>query len=56
MTLSPPKASSAASRRDAERRAARVAGALLFALAAYVTVTSVTSLLGYANPNQRFWG
>src|SRR5438045_1336070 len=30
----------------AEKRAARVAGALLFALAAFVAVTSVTSLLG----------
>src|SRR5580698_8428456 len=28
---------------DAERRAARVAGALLFTLAAFVTITSVTS-------------
>jgi divalent metal cation (Fe/Co/Zn/Cd) transporter len=35
---------------DAERRAARVAGALLFALAAYVAVISVTSLLGYSEP------
>jgi len=35
---------------DAERRAARVAGALLFALAAFVAVTSVTSLLGYSEP------
>ena len=35
---------------DAERRAARVAGALLFALAAFVAITSVTSLLGYSEP------
>jgi divalent metal cation (Fe/Co/Zn/Cd) transporter len=35
---------------DAERQAARVAGALLFALAAFVAVTSVTSLLGYSDP------
>src|ERR1700680_3428687 len=35
---------------DAERRAARVAGALLFALAAFVAVISVTSLLGYSEP------
>src|ERR1700688_3259121 len=35
---------------DVEKRAARVAGALLFALAAYVAVTSVTSLLGYSEP------
>src|SRR6202165_3626641 len=41
---------------DAERRAARVAGALLFALAAYVTVTSVTSLLGYSEPKSTFLG
>src|SRR6266481_9131196 len=34
----------------AERRAARVAGALLFALAAYVAITSVASLLGYSEP------
>ena len=36
-----------AAHEEVERRAARVAGALLFALAAYVAVTSVTSLLGY---------
>ena len=35
---------------DAERRAARMAGALLFALAAFVAVISVTSLLGYSEP------
>jgi divalent metal cation (Fe/Co/Zn/Cd) transporter len=35
---------------DVEKRAARVAGALLFALAAFVAVTSVTSLLGYSEP------
>ncbi len=34
----------------AERQAARVAGTLLFALAAYVAVSSVTSLLGYSEP------
>jgi divalent metal cation (Fe/Co/Zn/Cd) transporter len=39
---------------DAERRAARVAGALLFALAAYVAITSVTSLLGYSEPKPTF--
>src|ERR1700676_3486101 len=32
-------------RADVEKRAARVAGALLFALAAYVAITSVVSLL-----------
>jgi len=41
---------------DAERRAARVAGALLFALAIYVAVTSVTSLLGYSEPKPTFLG
>jgi hypothetical protein len=41
---------------DVKKRAARVAGASLFALAAYVAITSVTSLLGYSEPNQRFWG
>jgi divalent metal cation (Fe/Co/Zn/Cd) transporter len=41
---------------DAERRAARVAGALLFALAAYVAVISVTSLLGYSEPKPTFLG
>ncbi|MGC2473111.1 MAG: cation transporter [Candidatus Sulfotelmatobacter sp.] len=32
---------------NAEKQAARIAGALLFALAAFVAVTSVASLLGY---------
>lgn len=41
---------------DAERRAARVAGALLFALSAFVAVTSVASLLGYSEPKQTFLG
>jgi divalent metal cation (Fe/Co/Zn/Cd) transporter len=41
---------------DAERRAARVVGALLFALAAYVAVTSVTSLLGYSQPKPTLLG
>jgi divalent metal cation (Fe/Co/Zn/Cd) transporter len=41
---------------DAEGRAARVAGALLFALAAFVAVTSVTSLLGYGEPKPTFLG
>ncbi len=40
----------------AEKRAARVAGALLFALAAFVAVTSVTSLLGYSEPKPTFLG
>jgi divalent metal cation (Fe/Co/Zn/Cd) transporter len=41
---------------DAERRAARIAGALLFVLAIYVAVTSVTSLLGYSEPKPTFPG
>jgi divalent metal cation (Fe/Co/Zn/Cd) transporter len=41
---------------DAERRAARVAGGLLFALAASVAVTSITSLLGYNEPKPTFLG
>jgi len=41
---------------DAERRAARVAGGLLFALAAFVTVTSITSLLGYSEPKPTLLG
>ena len=40
----------------AERRAARVAGALLFALAAYVAITSVASLLGYSEPKPTLLG
>jgi divalent metal cation (Fe/Co/Zn/Cd) transporter len=40
----------------AERRAARVAGTLLFALAAFVAVTSVASLLGYSEPELTFLG
>src|ERR1700687_4753582 len=41
---------------DVEKRAARVAGALLFALAAYVAITSVASLLGYSEPKPTFLG
>ena len=41
---------------DVEKRAARVAGALLFALAAFVAVISVTSLLGYSEPEPTFLG
>jgi divalent metal cation (Fe/Co/Zn/Cd) transporter len=40
---------------DAERRAARVAGALLFALAASVAITSVASL-GYSEPKRTLLG
>jgi divalent metal cation (Fe/Co/Zn/Cd) transporter len=41
---------------DVEKRAARVAGALLFALAAYVAITSVASLLGYGQPKPTLLG
>ena len=41
---------------EAERRATRVAGPLLFALAAFVAVTSVASLLGYTEPKPTFLG
>ena len=41
---------------DMEKRAARVAGTLLFALASFVAVTSVTSLLGYSEPKPTFLG
>jgi divalent metal cation (Fe/Co/Zn/Cd) transporter len=45
-----------AAHEEAERRAARVAGALLFTLAAYVLFTSVTSLLGYSEPKPTLLG
>jgi divalent metal cation (Fe/Co/Zn/Cd) transporter len=45
-----------AGQEHAERRAARVAGALLFTLAAYIAFTSVTSLLGYSEPKPTFLG
>jgi divalent metal cation (Fe/Co/Zn/Cd) transporter len=45
-----------AANEEVERRAARVAGALLFALAAFVAVTSVTSLLGYSEPKPTILG
>jgi divalent metal cation (Fe/Co/Zn/Cd) transporter len=45
-----------AAHEDVERRAARVAGALLFALAAYVLFISVTSLLGYSEPKPTLLG
>jgi divalent metal cation (Fe/Co/Zn/Cd) transporter len=41
---------------NVESRAARVAGALLFALAAFVAITSVTSLMGYSEPKPTFLG
>jgi len=45
-----------AAHEDVEKRAARVAGALLFALAALVVITSVTSLLGYSEPKPTLLG
>jgi divalent metal cation (Fe/Co/Zn/Cd) transporter len=39
-----------------ERQASRVAGALLFALATFVAVTSVASLLGYSEPKPTLLG
>jgi divalent metal cation (Fe/Co/Zn/Cd) transporter len=41
---------------ETERRTARVAGALLYALAAYVVITSVASLLGYSEPKPTLLG
>ena len=41
---------------NAESRAARVAGAMLFALAAFVAVTSVARLLGYSEPKPTLLG
>jgi divalent metal cation (Fe/Co/Zn/Cd) transporter len=43
-------------REDMEKQAARVTGVLLFALAAFVAVTSVTSLLGYSEPKPTVLG
>jgi divalent metal cation (Fe/Co/Zn/Cd) transporter len=43
-------------RENAESQAARVAGALLFVLAAFVAATSVTSLLGYSEPKPTLLG
>jgi divalent metal cation (Fe/Co/Zn/Cd) transporter len=40
----------------AERRATRVAGTLLFALAAFVAVSSVTNLMGYSEPKTTLLG
>jgi divalent metal cation (Fe/Co/Zn/Cd) transporter len=44
------------SEEHAERQAARVPGVLLFALAAYVAITSVASLLGYSEPKPTLLG
>jgi divalent metal cation (Fe/Co/Zn/Cd) transporter len=45
-----------AAHEEVERRAACVAGALLFTLAAYVAVTSGTSLLGHSEPKPTLLG
>jgi divalent metal cation (Fe/Co/Zn/Cd) transporter len=45
-----------AAQERAEHRAARIAGALLFALAACVVVTSVVALLGYSEPKPTLLG
>jgi divalent metal cation (Fe/Co/Zn/Cd) transporter len=45
-----------AAHEHAEKRAALVAGALLFVLAAYVTATSVLTLLGYSEPKPTLAG
>jgi divalent metal cation (Fe/Co/Zn/Cd) transporter len=41
---------------DTERRTARIAGGLLFALIAYVVLTSAMSLLGYSEPGTSYLG
>ena len=45
-----------AAQEQAERRAARIAGVLLFVLAACVLATSVTALLGYSEPKPTLLG
>ena len=45
-----------ATQEGVERRAARIAGAFLFALAAYVLVISVMALLGYSEPKPTYLG
>ena len=45
-----------ATHEHAERRAARITGSLLFVLAAYVTVASAFSLLGYSVPEPTVMG
>ena len=40
----------------AERRASRIAGILLFVLAAYVVATSALALLGYSEPKPTYLG
>ena len=45
-----------AAKEHAERRAARIAGALLFVLAAGIVATAVMALLGYREPKPTFLG
>ena len=45
-----------AAHEEVERRSARVAGALLFVLAAFVAITSVASLLGYSEAKPTLLG
>jgi divalent metal cation (Fe/Co/Zn/Cd) transporter len=40
----------------AERQSARVAGALLFALAAFIAISAALSLAGYSEPKRTFLG
>jgi len=48
--------SAQAEKRNAERRAVQTAGALLFALAAYVMVVSTIALLGHSEPRPSGFG
>src|SRR6266849_8715403 len=45
-----------ADQEQSEKRAARIAGALLFVLAAYVVVVSALTLLGYSEPKTTYVG
>jgi divalent metal cation (Fe/Co/Zn/Cd) transporter len=45
-----------AAQRDAQERASRVTGGLLFVLAAYVTTVSVLSLMGHGEPKPTYLG
>ena len=45
-----------ADQEQSEKRAARIAGVLLFILAAYVVVVSVLTLVGYSEPKTTYFG
>ncbi|MFI5107290.1 MAG: cation transporter [Terriglobales bacterium] len=45
-----------AARERVQRRAARIAGSLLFALAVYVAIASAMTLLGYSEPRPTYLG